>query len=171
MFNVYYNGYYVEKKFSKEFLIHIVPELKNCVDWTGSTRKCLRVLDKRVYKQLLQCDKQYYWPDGLKFISRPYYKTLDNDTKKLKNQMRPRYRTNSPTKYCSNSPRPLKRVSSNLSFQKRSRYSPDSTTRYRCSRTPDFTTRSSATPLAMSPLLNDDWNEELKLYDSCNEKE
>lgn len=39
VFNVYYNGYYVEKKFFKEFLIYIVFDLKNSVDWNGSMCK------------------------------------------------------------------------------------------------------------------------------------
>lgn len=76
VFDVYYNGYYVEKKFSKEFLIHIAPDLKNSVDWNGSTRKLLRVLNKRAYRQVLQCNGRYYWPDGTKFVSHVYNRSI-----------------------------------------------------------------------------------------------
>ncbi|UZE89790.1 LEF-6 [Parapoynx stagnalis nucleopolyhedrovirus] len=84
---VFYNGFNIEKKFSKEFLNHIyydqiahsiqkknvlIPDLKNNVDWEQSTRKQLHVFNKDVYKKLLQCDGRYYWPNGYRFLCRPY---------------------------------------------------------------------------------------------------
>jgi hypothetical protein len=84
---VFYNGFNVEKKFSKEFLNHIyydqvahsiqkknvlIPDLKNNVNWEQSTRKQLHVFNRDVYKRLLQCDGRYYWPNGYRFLCRPY---------------------------------------------------------------------------------------------------
>ncbi|ABL75971.1 late expression factor-6 [Maruca vitrata nucleopolyhedrovirus] len=82
---VFYNGFNVEKKFSKEYLNHIyydqiahsiqrkiIPDLKNNVDWERSSRKQLHVLNRDVYKRLLKCDGRYYWPNGYRFLCRPY---------------------------------------------------------------------------------------------------
>ncbi|AGA16182.1 lef-6 protein [Thysanoplusia orichalcea nucleopolyhedrovirus] len=133
-FNVYYNGYYVEKKFSKEFLIHIAPDLKNNVDWNGSTRKHLRVLDKRAYKQLLSCDRQYFWPNGTKFVSRPYN--------------RPNRTHSAPLKRADSTHRLKSQV-----VDKRPRRS-DS----------PYHRKDDGYVLASSPIPRSDWNEELKLY-------
>lgn len=84
---LFYNGYNIEKKFSKEYLNHIyydqiarcfheknvlIPDLKASIDWDRSTRKQLHVLNKEVYKRLLQCEGRYYWPNGYRFLCRPY---------------------------------------------------------------------------------------------------
>ncbi|ANF29757.1 lef6 [Catopsilia pomona nucleopolyhedrovirus] len=88
VFYLFYNGFNVEKNFSKEFVAYIYRHQttttlnrRNCsddnnfksnIDWHYSTRKHLIVLNNRVYKRLLQCDGKYYWPDGKRFVCRPY---------------------------------------------------------------------------------------------------
>ncbi|AKN81070.1 Late expression factor 6 [Lonomia obliqua multiple nucleopolyhedrovirus] len=86
VFYMFYNGYNVEKRFSKEYLNFIFrdyiaryhdnnvlwPDFKPNIDWNGSTRKQLCVLNKKVYSKLLQCSNKYFWPNGEKFICRQY---------------------------------------------------------------------------------------------------
>lgn len=157
---VFFNGYNIEKKFSKEYLNHIyydqiahdfqrknilTPELKTNIDWEQSTRKQLHVLNKDVYKILLLCDGRYYWPNGIRFLCRPYKTRRQGyqEHRRLSNHSDQRKQYIDKTENRNN----------NKDRQKRRRLpSPSScdTVRYQ-------------TP------IQDDWSEELEIYARTND--
>nr|AFS51998.1 late expression factor-6 [Dendrolimus kikuchii nucleopolyhedrovirus] len=160
VFIVFYNGYHVEKRFSREFLTFIyrslmvrlkktqLPlDLKDSIDWYRSTRKQLYVLNKHVYTHLLQCSHRYYWPDGKRFVCRQY-----NDISR-----RPIRSTAAAVKNCQCDRKQLRRSKVIKVVDKRRRLSNSGGSL--------AGEAASTLQLLSSPVPADNWcDEELKLY-------
>ncbi|AJD09271.1 late expression factor 6 [Condylorrhiza vestigialis mutiple nucleopolyhedrovirus] len=70
---LYYNGHAYSKRFSRELVLFMCVEANlpcnasSSIDWRRSSRRRLRVRDKRVGQLLQRCSGRYFWPDGVRF--------------------------------------------------------------------------------------------------------
>jgi hypothetical protein len=71
-----YNGHAYSKRFSRELVTVMCAEaipfcnISASIDWRRSSRRHLRVRDKRVGQLLQRCSGRYFWPDGERFLCR-----------------------------------------------------------------------------------------------------
>ncbi|ABI13823.1 late expression factor 6 [Anticarsia gemmatalis multiple nucleopolyhedrovirus] len=73
MMELQYNGHAYSKRFSRELITVMCAEANPpcnaffSIDWRRSSRRQLRVRDKRVGQLLQRCSGRYFWPDGVRF--------------------------------------------------------------------------------------------------------
>ena len=73
MMELQYNGHAYSKRFSRELVSVMCVEANlpynasSSIDWRRSSRRQLRVRDKRVGQLLQRCSGRYFWPDGVRF--------------------------------------------------------------------------------------------------------
>ncbi|AIU41251.1 lef-6 [Sucra jujuba nucleopolyhedrovirus] len=91
-FVCYYNGGNVSKRFSREFLFFVLNSslINHHVLWEQSSRKRLAITSRAMADQLMQINRQVYWPNGELFQCKIVSNTNYRDNNHL-DQRHPRH--------------------------------------------------------------------------------